>query len=90
MRYDAVKNMTYYLIAAPESDECVTAFQVLLNLALHDDSEKAPGLAALCHPLEAHILLSKVLCESSHSYIHLFRQSMFAQVAIPVSPFEPL
>ena len=80
MRHDAVKNQTYYIIAAPESEECVTAFQDLLNLACQENPEKASGVALLRHPLEAHILLSKILCESSQGYINFFRQSMFAQV----------
>ncbi|KAI9721200.1 MAG: hypothetical protein M1812_002361 [Candelaria pacifica] len=80
MRYDAVKNLTYYIISGPESEECITGFKSLLNLASHDGTEDIPGRPLLQHPLEVHILLSKILCESSQGYINLFRQSMFTQL----------
>lgn len=79
MRYDAVKNLTYYIISAPKSEECVKSFQNLLNLVCKDRGNRS-NHALFQHPLEAHILLSKILCESSQGYINLFRQSMFAQL----------
>lgn len=80
MRYEAARNLTYYIVSAPESEESVTGFKNLLNLASHDDPEHNVDRALLQHPLEAHIILSKILCESSQGYINSFRQSMFAQV----------
>lgn len=80
MRYEAVKNLTYYIISAPESEKSIADFKNLLDLAFHDGSEHSSDRALLQHPLEAHIFLSKLLCESSQGYINLFRQSMFAQV----------
>lgn len=82
MRYEAAKNLTYYIISAPGSEEPVIGFKNLLNLASYDGAEHSSDGALLQHPLEAHILLSKILCESSQSYINLFRQSMFAQVLV--------
>ena len=86
MRYEAAKNLTYYVVSAPESDESVTVLKNLLNLASHDDPEHDADCALLQHPLEAHVILSKILCESSQGYINLFRQSMFAQV-VELRPF---
>ena len=82
MRYDAVRNFTYYIISASESEECVTSFKNLLNSVCHDSTETNQKCAVFQHPLEPHILLSKICCESSQSIINLFRQSMFAQVFI--------
>ena len=79
MRYEAIKNLTYYIISAPESEEAITSFKDLLDLASLGGSEHSP-MHVFQHPLEAHILLSKILCESSQGYINHFRQSMFAQV----------
>ena len=83
MRYDATHDLTYYVISAPEADECVMGFQKLLDLAVEGSQEEPSLMALLQHPLEAHIILSKILCESSQGYINLFRQSMFAQVTPP-------
>lgn len=80
MRYDAVKNSTYYIIAAPESEECVKSFKTLLNLVSHEGTENNLNHINFQHPLEAHILLCKISCDSSQAFISLFRQSMFAQV----------
>ena len=80
MRYEGAKNVTYYVVSAPEPEETVTAFKNILNLASLDDPEHDADRALLQHPLEAHVILSKILCESSQRYINLFRQSMFAQV----------
>ena len=89
MRNDSFKNLTYYIISAPESDECVLSLKSLLNLACNAASGQSLNQALLKHPLEAHILLSKMLCESSQGYINLFRQSMFAQVCrIPLTTFS--
>ena len=88
MRYEAAKNLTYYIISASESEECVVEFKNLLDLACHDDSKNSSNdlnSFFLQHPLEAHILLSKILFESSKGLIHSFRQSMFAQVFVDVS-----
>ena len=82
MRYDAVQNFTYYIISASESEECVTSFKNLLNLVSHDSTDNNLKRVLLQHPLEPHILLSKILCESSQPLINFFRQSMFAQVLI--------
>ena len=83
MRYDAVKSLTYYIVAAPESEECVNGFQNILNLVSDNSKENDLSRALLSHPIEAHILLAKISCESSQGYINLFRQSMFAQVLPP-------
>lgn len=80
MRYDASRNLTYYIISAPETDECVLSFKSLLHLASSTAPGRSLNQALLKHPLEAHVLLTKILCESSQGYINLFRQSMFAQV----------
>jgi hypothetical protein len=80
MNYDAKKNMTYYIISGPESEECIQSFKSILDQACHEDPEPAPDCPFLLHPLEAHITLSKILFESSKGYMNLFRQSMFAQV----------
>lgn len=80
MRYDAVKNSTYYIIAAPESEECVKSFKTLLNLVSHEGTENNLNHINFQHPLEAHILLCKISCDSSQAFISLFRQSMFAQL----------
>lgn len=77
MNYDAKKNITYYIISGPESEECIQGFKNVLDLAC---LEPAPYCPFLQHPLEAHITLSKILFESSQGYMNLFRQSMFAQV----------
>ena len=82
MRYDAVQNFTYYIISASESEECVTSFKNLLNLVSHDSTDSNQKRVLFQHPLEPHILLSKILCESSQPLINFFRQSMFAQVLI--------
>ena len=82
MRYDAVKNFTYYIISASESEECVKSFKNLLNLVSHDSTENNQKRVLFQHPLEPHVLLSKILCESSQPLINSFRQSMFAQVFI--------
>ena len=79
MRYDAAKNLTYYIVSAPEFEESVTGFKNLLDLATHNDL-KHNADCVFQHPLEAHIILSKILCESSQGYVNSFRQSMFAQV----------
>ena len=79
MRYDAVKDLTYYIIAAPESEECVESFKSLLNL-VSEDTKVGLQCALSGHSLEAHIILSKIHCESSQGSINVFRQSMFAQV----------
>lgn len=80
MRYDAVKNSTYYIISAPESEECVKSFKNLLNLVSNEGTENNLNRVIFQHPLEAHILLCKISCDSSQVFINLFRQSMFAQV----------
>ncbi|MCJ1464647.1 hypothetical protein MMC07_003260 [Pseudocyphellaria aurata] len=80
MRHDAAKNLTYYIISAPESDGGVAAFKSLLNLASQDSPVHSSDRALCQHPLEAHILLSKILFESSQGCINFFRQSMFAQL----------
>ena len=79
MRYDAVENLTYYIISAPESEECIKSFKTLLNL-ISEDKKNNLKCVLSSHPLEAHIILSKIHCESSQGFIGLFRQSMFAQV----------
>ena len=82
MRYDAVKKFTYYIISASESEECVKSFKNLLNLVSHDGTENNQNRVRFQHPLEPHVLLSKILCESSQPLINFFRESMFAQVFI--------
>ncbi|MCJ1272789.1 hypothetical protein MMC21_000578 [Puttea exsequens] len=82
MRYDATKNLTYYIVSAPESEEFVKNFQSLIDLVCNYGKESAFGNVLLRHPLETHILLSKLSCESSQGFINLFRQSMFAQACI--------
>ena len=82
MRYDAVKNFTYYIVSASESEDCVTSFKNLLNLVSHDSTENNQKRVLFQHPLEPHVLLSKLCCESSQPIINFFRQSMFAQVCI--------
>ena len=82
MRYEATKNLTYYIISADEFEECVVGLKNLLSTACQSGADNGFGQAALQHPLEAHILLSKILCESSQGYISHFRQSMFQQVPI--------
>ena len=83
MRYEPVRNYTYYIISAPESEEWVNSSKMLLNLVSLDGTENNLKRALFQHPLEPHILLSRLLCESSQGFINLFRQSMFAQV-IPI------
>lgn len=80
MRYEAAKNLTYYIISAPESEESVIGFKNLLDMACNKGPGNISVNSLLQHPLEAHVLLSKILCESSQGYVNLFRQSMFAQV----------
>ena len=80
MRHEVAKNLTYYIISGPESEECVTDFKELLNLACHNSSEHAIKRTLIQHPLEPHVLYLKILCESSQRYINQFRQSMFEQV----------
>ena len=82
MRYDAVSNFTYYIISASESEDCVASFKNLLNSVCHDSTETNQKRAVFQHPLEPHILLSKICCESSQPIINFFRQSMFAQVFV--------
>lgn len=82
MRYEVAKNLTYYIISADEFEECVVSFKNLLSTACQSGAENGSGQATLQHPLEAHILLSKILCESSQGYISHFRQSMFQQVPV--------
>ena len=82
MRFDPVKNFTYYIISASESEDCVTSFKNLLNLVSHDSTENNRERALFQHPLEPHILLSKICYESSQPIINVYRQSMFAQVLI--------
>ena len=89
MRYEAIKNLTYYIISAPESEEAITSFKSLLDLASQGGSGYSP-IHAFQHPLEAHILLSKILCESSQDSINHFRQSMFAQVCLIFPSFSRL
>ena len=88
MRYDAVKDLTYYIISGPKSDECVSNFQMLLSSVSNDQTKSTLHQALFQHPLDAHVLLSKIFCESSQGFINIFRQSMFAQV-IPNLPFLP-
>lgn len=91
MRYEAAKNLTYYIISASESDDRVTGFKNLLRLACRSGAENGFERAPLQHPLEAHILLSKILCESSQGYLNHFRQSIFHQVLrLPALPFKAL
>lgn len=80
MRYEVARNLTYYIISAPEAEESVVDFKNILNLASHDGAESVCERGLLQHPLEPLILLSKILCESSQGYINTFRQSMFAHV----------
>lgn len=80
MRHEVVKNLTYYIISAPKDEVSVTNFQNLLNLACHGGLELGLEPTLLQHPLEAHILLSRLLCESSQACMSLFRQSLFAQI----------
>lgn len=85
MRYEAERRLTYYIISGPESEETVKGFRALLDLASNASPQDSFHRVLLQHPLEAHILLSKILCESSQGYMNIFRQSMFAQV----SDFDP-
>lgn len=85
MRHEVVKNLTYYIISAPKAEESVTSIQNLLNLACHGGLKFGLEPTLLRHPLEAHILLSRLHCESSQGYMGLFRQSLFAQVLTPYS-----
>ena len=89
MRYDAAKRLTYYIVSAPESEDCVKNFKCLLNMFAEDQGNTL-GTTLSPHPLEAHVILSKILCESSQGYIGHFRQSMFAQVFhfLPLSTFQ--
>ena len=75
-----MKDLTYYLISGPESDECVKSLGTLLNSVSQDQTQSDLHQALFRHPLEAHVLLSKIFCESSQGFINAFRQSMFAQV----------
>lgn len=79
MRHDTLKYFTYYIIAGPEDDECIKGFKDLLDLACQDSTDNV-NRALFQHPLEPHLLLSKISCESSQEYVNVFRQSMFAQV----------
>lgn len=79
MRYDAARRLTYYIVSAPKSEDCVKNFKCLLNM-FAEDKGNTLGTTLSRHPLEAHVILSKILCESSQAYIGHFRQSMFAQV----------
>ncbi|KAI9891091.1 MAG: hypothetical protein M1814_003290 [Vezdaea aestivalis] len=78
MRFDAAKNTTYYIISSSETDECVVDLRNLLNAA--SDAGTPGSHALLHHPLEIHILLSKILFDVSKNYVNLFRQSMFQQL----------
>ncbi len=80
MNYNAKTNITYYIISGPESEESIQAFKAILNLACQKSPESVSDCPLLQHPLEAHVILSKILFESSHGYINAFRQSMFTQV----------
>lgn len=46
----------------------------------HDGKGNPFNKALFQHPLEAHLLLSKLSYESSQVFINYYRQSMFAQV----------
>ncbi|MCJ1230832.1 hypothetical protein MMC12_007506, partial [Toensbergia leucococca] len=82
MRYDAAKDLTYYIISAPESEECVQSFKKLLDLVSNEGTGNPLNYSLFQHPLEAHVLLSRISCDSSKGYINIFRQSMFAQLRI--------
>lgn len=82
MRHDAAKTMTYYIISAPESENCITSLKNIPSLVCNDSAGSKLRSALMQHPLELPVRFSKILCESSQRSIHLFRQSMLAQVPI--------
>lgn len=80
MRRALAGNTTTYIIAAPDAEDCIQSFKNVLDMAC---LEKGSLQATFKHPLEPHLLLMKMSCESSQGFINLFRQSMFAQVFLP-------
>ena len=60
MRYDAIKNLTFYIIAGSESDNHISALKTLVKTLPNDGTQRDD-----CHnlllqdSLEAHILFSK-------------------------------
>ena len=78
MRYDAVHNLTTYIISHKQNDTSVRAFRSILDVAR---TTASPETDIFLHdPFDIHVILSTLSFEASKHHVKRFQRFMWTQV----------
>lgn len=80
MRYDAVHDLTTYIISHKQNDSSVKALRSIMDIATRKQSPSQRVKAFLQDPFDIHILLSTLSFESSKHHVKRFQRFMWSEV----------
>jgi hypothetical protein len=86
MRYDAVQDLTTYVISHKQNDTSIRALRNMIDIAIRTASGSAKASAFLDDPFDFHVLLSTLSFEASKYHVKRFQRFMWTQVSLSREP----
>ncbi|KAI9804579.1 MAG: hypothetical protein M1833_006652 [Piccolia ochrophora] len=79
MRYEAVHDLTTYVISHKQNDSSVKALRDIVDIAMQKQPPSQRAKAFLGDPFDIHILLSTLSYEASKHHVKRFQHFMWSQ-----------